>query len=353
MALIEDVFSDLERLLMPVAGESRSGMDLDGTLELNALEMAALEPEQPVVEGVERTDERNWRQIYMQACGLLEKSKDLRVAATLTRALLQLDGLPGFCAGVCFMGGLVERFWAEVYPRLDAEDGDPTMRINAIHELLNDANLNQLRVARLFAADKIGTVTVNDLLLATASPLGRPELSQSPSHIVFSVIDALGAETVKANLVLIQDTREQVTKLIQYVSKQTGAYLQFDAVKSSKKGGAGLLDAVASGLGVESDRLSSAKSARQGVDTGEPDGESDTAAGAGRRNLGEIARREDVIMLLERICAYYARVEPSSPVPLLLQRAKRLATMDFLAIVRDLADQGLPQVGTVAGIQVE
>jgi type VI secretion system protein ImpA len=58
-------------------------------------------------------------------------------------------------------------------------------------------------------------------------------------------------------------------------------------------------------------------------------------------------------MLLDRICAYYARVEPSSPVPLLLQRAKRVAMMDFLEIVRDLADQGLPQVGLVAGIAVE
>ena len=54
--------------------------------------------------------------------------------------------------------------------------------------------------------------------------------------------------------------------------------------------------------------------------------------------------------MIERICAYYTRVEPSSPVPLLLRRAKRLVTMDFLEIVRDLADQGLPQVGNVAGI---
>jgi hypothetical protein len=40
-------------------------------------------------------------------------------------------------------------------------------------------------------------------------------------------------------------------------------------------------------------------------------------------------------------------------VPLLLQRAKRLASMDFLAIVRELADQGFAQVATVAGIRVE
>jgi len=351
MALIEDVASDLERLLAPVAGAAPCGVDLDGTLELNALEMAALEPEQPVVEGVERADVRNWRQIYNQARALLETSKDLRVAATLTRALLQLEGLPGFCAGACFMSELAQRFWADAYPRLDAEDGDATMRINAFHELVNEPSLNQLRVARMFAADKIGTVNVNDLLLATASSLGRPELSLAPSHIVFSVIDALGADTAMAHLTLIRDARARLGALVDFVSKQTGFYLQFDAIRSSKKGVLGLLDAVEDGLGVECERLSAPNSG--GTATRESVAAADDAASGGRRISGDIGRREDVIMLLERICAYYARVEPSSPVPLLLQRAKRLATMDFLEIVRDLADQGLPQVGNVAGIVIE
>ena len=66
--------------------------------------------------------------------------------------------------------------------------------------------------------------------------------------------------------------------------------------------------------------------------------------------MGDISRREDVNTMLERICGYYVGVEPSSPVPLLLQRAKRLVTMDFIDIMRDLADQGLPQLGTVAGL---
>ena len=104
MALIADVFSDLESLLEPIAGGSPAGVDLDGTLELNALEMAYAEPEGAVVPGVERNDQRDWRRIRQQTEALLGKSKDLRVALPLVRALLQLDGLPGFCAGVRFIG---------------------------------------------------------------------------------------------------------------------------------------------------------------------------------------------------------------------------------------------------------
>ena len=342
MALIEHVLSGLERLL---SERANAGVDLDGTLELNALEMAALEPEQPVVDGVEQTDERNWRQIHDQAEALLVKSKDLRVAAVLTRALLQLEGLPGYCAGLCFVSELAQQLWNGLYPALDPDDGDAIMRIHALHELVNEPTRNQLRVAHAFAAESGGPATVNDVLLATASALGRPELSQAPSHIVFSIIDGLGAEAIHAHLALIQRTRTRLAALAAFVAERTGTYLQLDALTALQKNAPpGLLDALEQALAVEHQRLASNATTSR---------EQAQSPGGGRQSLGDIARREDVIMLIERICAYYARVEPSSPVPLLLQRAKRLASMDFLAIVRDMAEQGLPQVGTVAGIALQ
>ena len=37
-----------------------------------------------------------------------------------------------------------------------------------------------------------------------------------------------------------------------------------------------------------------------------------------------------MIRLLDKICDYYSEHEPSSPVPVLLNRAKRVAKMSFL-----------------------
>ena len=68
---------------------------------------------------------------------------------------------------------------------------------------------------------------------------------------------------------------------------------------------------------------------------------------------GAIQGREDVIRQLDRICAWYEANEPSSPVPLLLQRAKRLVSKDFLELVRDLSPGGLSELFTVAGIENE
>jgi type VI secretion system protein ImpA len=58
-----------------------------------------------------------------------------------------------------------------------------------------------------------------------------------------------------------------------------------------------------------------------------------------------------VVRTIDRICDYYSRQEPSSPVPLLLKRARRLATGSFVDIVRDLAPDALPQIERVCGVE--
>ncbi len=64
---------------------------------------------------------------------------------------------------------------------------------------------------------------------------------------------------------------------------------------------------------------------------------------------GQIGSRDDVVRAIDRVCDYYSRYEPSSPVPLLLMRARRLATGSFLDIVRDLAPGALSEIEKVCG----
>jgi type VI secretion system protein ImpA len=68
---------------------------------------------------------------------------------------------------------------------------------------------------------------------------------------------------------------------------------------------------------------------------------------------GVIASRSDVIATLDRVCDYYTATEPSSPVPLLLRRAQRLVAMDFLALVRDLAQERVVDIAKTAGLDPE
>ena len=66
---------------------------------------------------------------------------------------------------------------------------------------------------------------------------------------------------------------------------------------------------------------------------------------------GGIASRSDVIGLLDRICQWYRTNEPSSPVPILLERAKQMVSRDFIELLMELAPDGAPQFRNVAGLR--
>lgn len=55
----------------------------------------------------------------------------------------------------------------------------------------------------------------------------------------------------------------------------------------------------------------------------------------------EATSRQEAAALLEQVSAFYRRAEPSSPIPLLTERARGLIERDFLAILKDV----LPQLG--------
>jgi type VI secretion system protein ImpA len=105
-------------------------------------------------------------------------------------------------------------------------------------------------------------------------------------------------------------------------------------------------------LALRSDGAPSGQEASRatGQESGEAEartfGEGTAAAGGAR-----IGGRDDVIRVLDQVCRYYERQEPSSPVPLLLERAKRLVAKDFMAIVRDLAPDGVPQIELIRGTE--
>jgi type VI secretion system protein ImpA len=66
---------------------------------------------------------------------------------------------------------------------------------------------------------------------------------------------------------------------------------------------------------------------------------------------GEINSRDDVVQQLDRLCEYYRRNEPSSPVPMLLRRAKRLVAKDFMDIIRDLTPGGIAEAELFSGVE--
>ncbi len=68
---------------------------------------------------------------------------------------------------------------------------------------------------------------------------------------------------------------------------------------------------------------------------------------------GEILSREDAHRVLGQVCAYLERHEPTNPAPLLIRRAQRMMTMDFMSIINELAPDSMSQVQMVTGRNTE
>jgi type VI secretion system protein ImpA len=56
---------------------------------------------------------------------------------------------------------------------------------------------------------------------------------------------------------------------------------------------------------------------------------------------------------LDAAAEFFRRNEPSSPIPLFLERAKRLVSKDFLEVLADVAPDALPQARSAGGLRDE
>ena len=75
--------------------------------------------------------------------------------------------------------------------------------------------------------------------------------------------------------------------------------------------------------------------------------------GPDQRRFGVIKSREDAIRALDAVAEFFRRNEPSSPVPLFCDRAKRLVSKDFLEVLADIAPEALAQARAAGGVRGE
>jgi type VI secretion system protein ImpA len=74
------------------------------------------------------------------------------------------------------------------------------------------------------------------------------------------------------------------------------------------------------------------------------------AAVAGE-GIGALRTRQDALRVLDAVCEFLSRSEPSNPAPLLIRRAQRLIGSDFLDIMRDMAPESLAHIEAITGIK--
>ncbi|MGE0826415.1 MAG: type VI secretion system protein TssA [Candidatus Binatia bacterium] len=117
---------DIEALLNPVAGDNPAGEELryEGTYDTLQEQMRE-DDDLEKGDWQRETKTADWRAVIATATeALATKSKDLQIAAWLTRGLVKRHGFAGLRDGFHFLRELQERFWDHLYPELDGDDAE-------------------------------------------------------------------------------------------------------------------------------------------------------------------------------------------------------------------------------------
>jgi type VI secretion system protein ImpA len=327
---------DLKQLLSTHSEEHPSGDDLEYDPLFGEMERAAKgKEERQFGDTLIAAEEPDWAALKIHALDILARSKDLRAAIHLTRAMIHTHGYAGLAAGLSLIKGYIEGFWESLYPQLDPDDEhDPTMRINILLNLCDPIEfLVPIAMLPLVTSKRMGQFSYRDIQLASGAvpTTGNEQRTISPEQIDAAFREA-DTTLTQATHSLIRQSIDAIIRISDSVNEKLGATPSFDLQPLGN-----LLKAADREL---ANRNWSGNLADEKV--ADHDGGIDPISPSPRDNAptGAINNRDDVIQILDRICHYYARHEPSSPVPLLLQRAKRLVTMGFHEIVQDLAPDG-------------
>ncbi|WP_423600270.1 type VI secretion system protein TssA [Roseateles sp. MS654] len=337
---------DLDALLAPLQDDAPCGADLEYDPAFLALEAAgAGKPEQQYGDTVIPAEEPDWPAVHEQALALAQRTRDLRVAVWLVRAGARLQGFDAALQGLGLIRGLLERQWAHVHPQLDASDNnDPTMRLNALQPLVSGtAAIADLRAASLTGQRGGPRVRDVELALGNADPMAD-ESVPSPEGLMAGL--AAQAANDAALAARLHEALPTVQGIVEAIESHLGAGQGPDFAPLLR-----LFKPLAAAAG---------QLQGQGAAEAVPAGDGAAAVPAAGVAVigavavpGAIASRDDAIRALQRACEWIERHEPSNPAPLLIRRAQRLMSKNFMEIMRDLVPEGVHEIEKLAGTPSE
>lgn len=338
---------DVAKLLESHGEDAPSGENLEYDPAFVEMELVA-QPGEERQEGdkILEADDPDYADVVRKSEAILERSHDIRAAVFYAEAVLYTRGLVGFAEATAYIRGCLETYWDSCHPELDEDDdNDPTMRINAVQGLNgSDTVIRALRRTSLTESRMFGKMSLRLIEIAEGTSTAPAGMTDIPDT------GAIGAA--------FQDTdpEELSAKLSAALSAQRDIKAIDDVFVEKTPGQGPDLENVGKTLALMVRRLSDAVGTDAAAELeGEGEGDAPVEDGAPApapkaSGTGAINSSTDVANALDKIISYYQRHEPSSPVPVLLTRAKRLVSADFLTIMKDMAPQGVDQVRQIGGI---
>ena len=284
-----------------------------------------------------------WPLVREMCEGLMVRTHDLRVAMEWARSVVNLEGLAALPAALNLLHGLLDRFWDEVHPLNDPDDGDTFARISVLGSLDKlDGFLGDVRQCLVLNDRRLGALKIREIEVALDRLAPRADESNRTAGQIqglFGEFPDLAGRLRSCH----SECREAVVQLQRLMNDRFGTEAAVELTTLR-----GMLEAVAAVLPAED------LTDTQAGDVGEGDAAPSTAAPRGSGgSLTSINSRQDAIKAIDLICAYLERNEPTNPAQMLMRRAQRLMDKTFLQLVRDLAPDAANEVARIMGVDPE
>jgi len=341
---------NIDDYLQDIDSDNVCGDDLQYDPAFIELEQAIKgKPEQQMGDTVTEAEPPNWRDIKKQSEALLSRTIDLRILVCYLRALIALEGFSGLQDGLTLIRTLVEKRWDNLHPQLDPDDdNDPTERVNVLMSLCDhDTILKPLQQTPLVESKALGRFNFRHISIAS----GKSTATSNEKEISQATIDGAVQDS---DLDALQQTFQAITASLDNLNQLEALVTDYVGVSDApsfvdlrvflKESKVFLVVALETrGVGDEAVSETEADTA---------DGE--TVAVVSTKSIsGVINNNQDVIKSLNLVCDYYKKHEPSSPVPMFIERALRLVGKDFMEALNDIAPAGINEAKLILGKQQE
>jgi type VI secretion system protein ImpA len=281
-----------------------------------------------------------WVEIRDKARDALGKSKDLRLLAHLGTALLRTDGVSGFSATLNVASQWLEMYWNQTYPLVDE---DAILRCSALNCFADPmAVVDGLRRIPLVRSRQHGTFSLRDIDIATHQmPAAPNEAVADPNQV--------GAAFGSIPIASLTQLHDDVSSAVAALHKIDDKMRESAGVEATPK-----FELLSTQLARMSQVLRTQLGAhpeRSGDGASGAEATGGAAAPEGAAFSGVVRSRQDAIRALDAVAAFFRQTEPSSPIPLFIDRAKRLVSKDFLEVLADIAPEAVAQARAAGGLK--
>jgi type VI secretion system protein ImpA len=321
---------DIAALVAALSEEQPSGPDLGYDPERQSIESAF----ERAFEGDTASDEdTDWQDTIRRILAQAEQTRDIWLPVYLMRAAARGGDLEMVSEGAKFLAAVLEERWPDIHPQLEelgflgrkAPCESLTQFADFLGPLQRTAFLSHQRLGRYTGADFMRFLD---------------EGSSAENYGMFrALIDETPVETLEALAARVTGLRDSIKRvdavLMEYAEEDsptnfTPTYELIDRLRKA-------VNAVLPEPPVE----------ESADDEGESGFSGDGTSGGGASFSGGIRNRRDVERAIDSICAYYAQQEPASPVPFALRRAKEWISLDFMAVLEDIAPGGVEEAAKI------